>query len=221
MSDESLFREVDEEVRREQALKLWDRYGTYMVAASVGIILAVAAFKGWQYYSTQRAEAAGVAYFNALKVAEQGKPEDTAAAFAAVTSAGNAGYAELARLDEASQFARRGERDKAIAAYDAFAKDTSNSKELRDAATIRAGYLLADTATSADLVSRLSSLDTPDGAWRLAVREIYALAAYREGNYPEVDRLVNEILADPTVGDGLRQRAQIIEAVVLPKLPQK
>ena len=32
MSDESLFREVDEEVRREQAKKLWDRYGTYLVA---------------------------------------------------------------------------------------------------------------------------------------------------------------------------------------------
>ena len=31
-SDESLFREVDEEVRQEQLKRLWDRYGTYIVA---------------------------------------------------------------------------------------------------------------------------------------------------------------------------------------------
>lgn len=220
MSDESLFREVDEEVRREQAKKLWDRYGNLVVALSLGIILAVAGIKGWQYYAEQRAQNAGEAYFNAMKAEQAGKPEDVAAALAAVAKTGHGGYAELARLDEAAEFAKKGERDKAVAAYDAFAKDQGNDKALREAAAIRAGYLLADTASSADLVSRLSALDTPDGAWRLAVREIYALAAYREGKYEEANRLVSEILADPAVSEGLRQRAQIIAAVVQPKLPR-
>ena len=30
---DSLAREVDEELRREQLLKLWEKYGTYVVAA--------------------------------------------------------------------------------------------------------------------------------------------------------------------------------------------
>ena len=41
MSD--IFQEVDEEVRREQLKKLWDRYGNYVVAA---LVLVVAAVRG-------------------------------------------------------------------------------------------------------------------------------------------------------------------------------
>jgi hypothetical protein len=52
------------------------------------------------------------------------------------------------------------------------------------------------------------------------VREIYALAAWREGKFDEANRLVNEIIADPAASEGLRQRAQIIAAVVQPKLPR-
>ena len=40
-----LFDEVDEEVRREQLKKLWDRYSIYIVAAA---ILVVAAVGGWR-----------------------------------------------------------------------------------------------------------------------------------------------------------------------------
>ena len=32
MSDESLFREVDEEVRQERFKKLWERFGNYIIA---------------------------------------------------------------------------------------------------------------------------------------------------------------------------------------------
>jgi hypothetical protein len=221
LSDESLFREVDEEVRRDQAQKLWNRYGNYVVALSLGVIIAVAGVKGWQYYAQQRAEAAGQAYFNALKAERDGKSaEDVTAAFAAVEKAGHPGFGKLVKLDAAADLARRGERDKAVAAYDAFAADATNDPALRQAASIRAAYLLADTATSADLVSRLSALDRPDSPWRLAVREIYALAAWREGKFDEANRLVNEILADPAASEGLRQRAQIIAAVVQPKLPR-
>lgn len=221
MSDESLFREVDEEVRREQARKLWNRYGNAVVAVSLGVIIAVAGVKGWQYYQTQRAETAGQAFFNALKAEREGKSaEDVAAAFAAVEKAGHGGYGKLVKLDEAAALAKRGERDQAVAAYDAFAADASNDRAMRQAASIRAAYLLADTASSADLVARLSALDTPENPWRLAVRELYALAAWREGKFDEANRLAQEIIADPAASEGLRQRAGIIAAVVQPKLPR-
>ena len=42
-----IFQEVDEEVRREQLKKLWDRYGNLLIA---GCILIVAAVAGWRGY---------------------------------------------------------------------------------------------------------------------------------------------------------------------------
>ena len=42
MTDESLIREVDEEVRQEEYKKLWDRHGTKLIAADCAVVLAVA-----------------------------------------------------------------------------------------------------------------------------------------------------------------------------------
>ena len=68
MSDESLFREVDEEVRQEQLKKLWDRYGNYVIALCLGIVIAVAALKGWQYWQLKQSQTGAAAYANALKL---------------------------------------------------------------------------------------------------------------------------------------------------------
>ena len=42
MSDESLFREVDEEVRQEQYKKLWERYGNHIIALCLIVVAGVA-----------------------------------------------------------------------------------------------------------------------------------------------------------------------------------
>ena len=75
---------------------------------------------------------------------------------------GPAGYALLARLSLAGELAKAGKRDEAVQAYDAIAADRAAPQAFREAATIRAAYLLADTASSADLSARLAALDKPE-----------------------------------------------------------
>ena len=48
MSD--IFREVDEEVRREQLKKLWDRYGNFVIAALILVVVGVAAWRGYAWW---------------------------------------------------------------------------------------------------------------------------------------------------------------------------
>lgn len=217
MSDESLFREVDEEVRREQAKKLWDRYGTYLVAVSLAVIVGVAGWKGWQYWQLSRSQAAAKVYFN--QGADAAGPRDSD--LQELARSGPAGYALLARFSLAGELAKTGKRDEAVKAYEAIAADRSVPQAFREAATIRAAYLLADTASSADLKARLADLDKPESVWRLPIKEIYALAAWREGRYQDAYRLVGEIAADPAAPQGMRQRAQIMAAVLQPLLKTK
>lgn len=217
MSDESLFREVDEEVRREQAKKLWDRYGTYLVAVSLAVIVGVAGWKGWQYWQLSRSQAAAKVYFN--QGADAAGPRDSD--LQELARSGPAGYALLARFSLAGELAKTEKRDEAVKAYEAIAADRSVPQAFREAATIRAAYLLADTASSADLKARLADLDKPESVWRLPIKEIYALAAWREGRYQDAYRLVGEIAADPAAPQGMRQRAQIMAAVLQPLLKAK
>ena len=88
MSDESLFREVDEEVRQEQYKKLWDKFGNYFVALCVVIVAAVAGVKGYEHFQVKQSEAAAVVYFDGVKRASDGKFDDALKALAAVNHPG-------------------------------------------------------------------------------------------------------------------------------------
>ena len=94
MSDESLFREVDEEVRQEQYKKLWEKFGNYFVALCVIIVAAVAGVKGYQYLQIKQSEAAAVVYFDGVKRATEGKFDDALRALAAVD---HPGFKQLGR----------------------------------------------------------------------------------------------------------------------------
>ena len=44
-----IFNEVDEAVRRERLEKIWQRYGTWIVAGAVLIVAAVGGWRGYDY----------------------------------------------------------------------------------------------------------------------------------------------------------------------------
>jgi len=56
-----LFDEVDEEVRRDQLQKLWEKYSIYIVAGALLIIAGVGGWRGYEYLEAQKAAAAGAA----------------------------------------------------------------------------------------------------------------------------------------------------------------
>jgi hypothetical protein len=93
-----IFREVDEEVRREQLKKLWDRYGNYVVVAAVLLVAAVAAWRAYMWWEARKAAETGAAFEAATALAEAGKRSEAEAAFAKIAADGTAGYRILARL---------------------------------------------------------------------------------------------------------------------------
>lgn len=221
MSDESLFREIDEEVRRERLTKLWQRYGNLVMAVSLAVIVGVAGTKGWQYWKRQQAETAGAGYFAALALQAEGKAEEAGEALRAVITGGHAGYAALARLQEAARLAGAGDVEAALKAYDGIAADTAAPTELRDLARVRAGYLLANSATDEELQTRLRGLEGASSPWINAVREIRGTAAYRNGDYQLADRLMSEIVTDPNAPQSARQRALVMVQLLAPQLGGK
>jgi hypothetical protein len=215
VSDESLFREVDEEIRQDQLKKLWDLYGSYIVALCVGVVIAVAALKGWQYWQLKQAEAGAVAYADAIQLVKDGKRSE---ADKALKQIDHSGFGRLAKLRRAANLAAEGKADEAVALYDQAAADSNADPALRDLARIRAGYLLADKLAPAELIGRLGSLDSDQSQWRGSAREIFALSAYRTGDYAMADRYANAIVADIEIPLSLRQRAQAMIELLAPLL---
>lgn len=207
MSD--IFQEVDEEVRREQLKKLWDRYGHFVIAAAILFILAVGAWRGYQWYQAKQAAAASARYDTALELAEKGQTAEAATALAAVSRDATTGYRVLARLREAAVLAES-DTKAAVAAYDALAADSSLGRPLQDLAIVRAGLILVDTESLSELTRRLEPAATADGAFRHTARELLALGAFRTGDMATVRRWTEAIVADMETPGNVRQRAELL-----------
>jgi hypothetical protein len=208
-----IFQEVDEEVRREQLKKLWDRYGTYIIAACVLLVVAVGAWRGYQWWQAKQAAASGAAFEQAVTLAEAGKHQEAAAAFAKLASDGTPGYRVLARLREAAERAPNDSKA-AIAAYEAIAADNRLGQVIQDLAAVRAGYLLIDSAPYSEMVRRLEPLTAPDRAFRHSARDILALAAWKAGDTAMTRRWTDMMMSDPQTPPGPRSRAQILSELI-------
>jgi hypothetical protein len=218
VTDESLIREVDEEVRQDQYQKLWKLHGNKAIAVMFLAVAAVAGFEGWKYYQKNQAEQASIVYFDAVQKANTGKFDDAMAALAAVK---HPGYEQLAKLRKAAVQAEKGEADAAIAAYGSIISDSSIDPTLVDLARIRQGYLLVDSKTPDELLALLGKFDKDGEPWRHAAREIFGLTAFRTKDFVMADRFMNQIYADPEAPQALKQRAQAMIQLIAPELPKK
>jgi hypothetical protein len=208
-----IFNEVDEEVRREQLKKLWDRYGLYIVALALVVIAAFGGWRGYQYLEAKKAAEAGAKFEAAVTLSEAGKHAEAEAAFAKIASEAPAGYAMLARLRSAAELSQT-DAKAAVAAYDKLAADTSISQTMRDVAALRAGLLLVDTAPFSDLKARLEPLAEPDRAFRHTARELLALSAWRSNDAAAAQRYIDMTTADAQTPPGTRSRLDVLSALL-------
>lgn len=208
-----IFHEVDEEVRREQLKKLWDRYSIYLIALAVLIVAGIGAWRGYEYWVAKRAAAAGAAFEVAAALGEQGKYAEAEAAFAKVAGEAPKGYRVLARMRAAGALAQIKPAD-AVKAYDELSADASLGATWQDLAAIRAGLLLVDTATLADLRRRLEPLAEPTRSFRHTARELLALSAWRNHDFAAARRYLDMIATDAESPIGTRTRADVLSGLI-------
>src|SRR5262245_15715685 len=173
MSD--IIREVDEELRRERMMKLWDRYGIYVVAAAALVVAAVGGWRVYEWYSAREAAKASVQFEAAIKLVNEGRRFEAEAAFNQLAKDGTSGYRLLARFRAAAE-AAKSDRQAGVAAYDALSADTSLDQVFREFARVQAGLLLVDTAGVQEITSRMEPLMVPTSPFRNSARELIGLA---------------------------------------------
>ena len=207
MSD--IFREVDEEVRREKLQQLWERHSNLIVALALLVVLAVGGWRGYDWWENKKAAESGQAFEAALNLAESGKQDEARTAFAKLAQEGSSGYRILARFREAAELART-DPAAAAQAYGALAADSSLGRTLQDLAAIRGGLVMVDTAPLADLTAKLEPLTAADRPFRHTARELLALAAWRAGDKAAAKRWFDLIATDAETPAGTRQRVEVL-----------
>ncbi|RUU50363.1 tetratricopeptide repeat protein, partial [Mesorhizobium sp. M2C.T.Ca.TU.002.02.1.1] len=170
MSDDSFIREVNEEIRREQAQALWDRFGPAILGLAILIVLGTAAVVGYRYWDESRANRSGDAFSQALKLANDGKNDEAIAALDQLEKDGYGAYPLLARMRAATVKADKGDVDGAVKDFDEVAADNAIPTGIRDIARLRAALLLVDHGSYADVSSRIEALTADTNPLRHSAR---------------------------------------------------
>ena len=206
MSD--IIREVDEELRREDWEQVWKKYGKFVIAGAVGIVVATAAVVGWREYDTSQRMAQGDRFARAVSQVENAaSPQEAADIMAALAADAPAGYATLARFREAKYRSDAGDRDVAIALYDRLASDTAVEPMFRDLATLYSVRMQIAGGDPAALTARLAPLTVDGNPWRFTALELTAILALATGDTEGARRIYAPLADDPDTPESLRARA--------------
>ena len=210
-----LFDEVDEDVRRDQHLKIWDKYSILIVAGAFLIIAAVGGWRGYQYLEAKKAAEAGAAFDKASELSEQNKHTEAEAAFADLAAKAPSGYRVLARLRVAAEAASR-DPQAAAKLYDDISADRTVGAPEQDLARVRAAGLLLETSTYPNMLQRLEPATVPGATFRHTARELLALSAWRANDTAAARQWLDVIANDGETPASLRSRAEALQALLPP-----
>lgn len=210
-----LFNEVDEDLRREQLKRIWEKYSLLIILVAILIVGGVGGWRAYAYLEAKKAAEAGAAFDKASELSEQNKPAEAEAAFIKLAGEAPSGYRTMARLRAAGEAAKR-DAAAAVKLYDEVIADNTVGPNDKDLARVRAGALLVESATYDALLPKLEPATSATSTYRHSARELLALAAWKAGNATETRKWVDAISNDNDTPSSIRTRAESLAALLPP-----
>lgn len=210
-----LFNEVDEDLRREQLRKLWEKYSLLIIAVAVLVVVGVGGWRAYTYLEGKKAAEAGAAFDRAAELADQNKHAEAEAAFTKLAADAPAGYRTLARLRAAGEAASR-DPQAAAKMYDDVAADSTAGAAEKDLARVRAASLLIETTPYDALLPKLEPATAATSTYRHTARELLALSAWKAGNAAAARQWIDTMSNDSETPSSIRTRAEALQALLPP-----
>ena len=205
--NESFLREVDENLRRDQARDFAKKYGAWLIAAVVLFLAAVGGWLYWQQYQQKQAEAQSEELTKIYSQIGAGQTKQAQQGLQGLESSGNSVVRTLALLTEAAVALDANDKATAIAKYNAVANDSRAPQPYRDVALIRSVGMQFDQMKPEDVISRLQPLTKPGEPWFGTAGELTAMAYIKQGNRAAAGKLFAAIAADNNAPPTLRSRS--------------
>jgi hypothetical protein len=206
--NEAFYREVDEELRREQVSRAMRRYG---VAAAILLLLFLGGLGGYLWWQQQKEERAGQHSETLSGIFEDiaaGRSKGIDAKLDEVAKNGGPGYRAAALLTKAAVAVQTGNDAAAITTYKAVAQDEDFAQPYRDLAIIRQTALEYDTLAPATVIERLKPLAVSGNPWFGSAGEMVAIAHLKAGKPELAGPIFAAIAKDQDVPETIRSRAR-------------
>ena len=203
-----IFREVEEEVRREHYAELWKKYGDYIIAGAALLIIAAAGVQLWRIHEQREQAKAAATYAIASQMLDGGAAGSAALTFDKLAQTAPGGYAQLALLQKANALYAAGNVPQAIETYKQVA--AKGDPLLAPVARVRAAWATVDSAPRSDVDTLLKPLLDQTSPWHPIAREILAYDDYRNGAFAKAQGEFLAISKDKDAPSAVRRRSEVM-----------
>jgi hypothetical protein len=207
VDNETFYREVDEELRRDQLKTYWERFGKLVIA---GILLVLALIGGFIWWQNQKQVKAGersetlVAAFDDVAA---GRRSAALPKLNGLVESGSDGHRAAALLTKADVAIESKDLKGAAAIYRQVADDSGLAQPYRDLALVRMTAVELDTLPPQAVVDRLKGLAVAGNPWFGSAGEMVALSYLKLNKPQQAAGIFAAIAKDKTLPDTLRSRA--------------
>ncbi|SDF59582.1 hypothetical protein SAMN05216241_101567 [Limimonas halophila] len=214
MSD--IFREIDEEIRQEDYLALWKRYGPWVIAAAVLLVVAVAGYKGWEAYRHDQAVEAAQTYAAAVEQLNADETQAARDAFKDMAAPAEGGFSLLASFRLADAQVQLGNSGAALKTWQRIAEADGVAASYQRLATIQAVMHALDAGADVPelLTQRLSAIAGGDSGFRPTALEAQGLLAAKRGEREQAVEHYTRITEGANVPPAQRRRAEHMLALL-------
>ena len=205
--NEAFYREVDEELRRDQIATVWQRFRWLIVGGSLLIVAAVGGFIWWQNQREARASAQGERLVAALEAMEKGNSAAASQDIATIEQSGTPGYRAAALFSRANLLIEAGNAAGAAAVFARIAGDGDLPDPYRHAALVRQTALEFDRISPEAVIRRLRPMVRRGHPWFGSAGELTAFAHLKQERPDLAGRVFAALARDETVPESIRSRA--------------
>ena len=207
VDNESFYREVDEELRRDQLKTYWERFGKLVIAGIVLVLALIGGFIWWQNQKQVKAGERGAQLVAAFDDIAARRKAAALVKLDALAKSGSEGHRAAALLTKADLAVEDRDLKGAAAIFKQIADDGDLAQPYRDLALVRMTAVEFDTLPPQTVVDRLKGLAVAGNPWFGSAGEMVAISYLRLGKPQQAAAIFAGIAKDKKLPDTLRSRA--------------
>jgi hypothetical protein len=207
MTQDNLFREIDEDIERQKIEAFWKRYGNVVLVIAAITVLAASVFS---YKNKEKvAKTQQLTGELAAIMDETEKNETKEITDLQLFAQDNPGRTQTtyAELQAAALLAKNGDTDKAVALYDLVAQDEKADHAYRQLGDLFSVELQLDKGEPAPLQRRLEPLMSDNEPWHFSAMELSGYLSLRAGDKASATRIFTSLAQDARVPQTISLRA--------------
>ncbi len=203
---EDFIREVDEELKEEQRIKLWKKLLPYVLSISIGVVISVSGYVFWNNYTEKVSQQLGDDFTAAVQLASDEDLDAAIIALDRIVDEGSDGYVTLAKMKKASILIKNGELDKGLSIYLDLEKNAVD-QSFRDISTILYVLNSMDIEDPDILLKKIEKLESSK-IWQSSAMEMKAFLFLKMDKKEKAKEIFDSILKLPSSPSSLANRAK-------------